>query len=213
MAARLSGIEEAPAVLDALQRTVLWGTCALGYVFILLLGLPVPRVGQSAGPWPVESLPAVRTWEESRFGTGTLPLEKGILEVAARHGVDPALVAAVIRVESGFRADAVSPKGALGLMQVMPDTAALLGFSEATDPHTNLEVGTRYLAILLDQFGGDVELALAAYNAGPGAVRRWGTVPPFRETRAFVRQVSSAYADLTGVELRTAARLLSTPTE
>jgi soluble lytic murein transglycosylase-like protein len=94
-------------------------------------------------------------------------LEQRILEVAMRHGVDPALVAALIRVESGFRVDAVSPQGAQGLMQVMPDTAALLGFSDGTDPHVNLEIGTRYLAILLEQFGGDAELALAAYNAGP----------------------------------------------
>lgn len=200
-------------MLDVLQRAVLWGTGAAGSALILLIGLPTPLARQSGGSWSAERLFAVTTWEESRFGSGTLPLEAGILEVAMRHGVDPALIAAVIRVESGFREDAVSARGAQGLMQVMPDTAILLGFSDATDPHTNLEVGTRYLATLLDQFGGDVELALAAYNAGPGAVRRWGTVPPFRETRTFVRRVSAAYADLTGVELRAAARLIATPDE
>ena len=153
------------------------------------------------------------TWEEPRFGDGSLPLEEGILEAAARHGVDPALIAAVIRVESGFRPDAVSPRGAQGVMQVMPDTAALLGFASGAEPQTNIDIGTRYLAHLLDQFGGDVELALAAYNAGPGAVRRWGTVPPFRETRAFVRRVSAAYADLTGLPLRAAARLTTAPND
>jgi len=194
-------------VLDLRQRAVLWSTCAAAATLVLLVGLPGPLVRQSATPWPGEPALTVTTWEESRFGDGSTPLEQRILEVAMRHGVDPALVAALIRVESGFRVDAVSPQGAQGLMQVMPDTAALLGFSDGTEPHVNLEIGTRYLAILLEQFGGDAELALAAYNAGPGAVRRWGTVPPFRETREFVRRVSAAYADLTGVELRHAARL------
>lgn len=200
-------------MLDLRQRAVLWSACAAGAALVLLVGLPVPLARQGGTPWPGERLLAVTTWEEPRFGDGSLPLEKGILEVAARHGVDPALIAAVIRVESGFRPDAVSARGAQGLMQVMPDTAALLGFSDSADPHTNLEIGTRYLAILLDQFGGDAELALAAYNAGPGAVRRWGTVPPFRETRAFVRRVSAAYADLTGLDLRAAARLTAAPND
>ncbi len=196
-------------MLDARQRVVLLGTAMMGGVFVLLLGLLLPGVGHSGGPWLAERPLSVRSWDESRFGDGTLPLEEKVVEVAARHGIDPALLAAVIRVESGFREDAVSHKGAQGLMQVMPDTAALLGFTDVTDPHVNLEAGSRYLAALLDQFGWDVELALAAYNAGPGAVRRWGTVPPFRETRAFVRAVSNAYLELTGMELRTAARLIS----
>lgn len=196
-------------MLDARQRVVLLGTAIIGGVLVLLLGLPLPGVGHTVGAWPVERPLSVRSWEESRFGSGTLPLEDKVVEVATRNGIDPALLAAVIRVESGFRDDAVSPKGALGLMQVMPDTAALLGFPDITDPLVNLEAGSRYLAALLDQFGGDVELALAAYNAGPGAVRRWGTVPPFRQTRAFVRAVSNAYLELTGMELRTAARLIS----
>lgn len=194
-------------MLDTRQRVVLLGAVLVGCSLVFVLALPLPGIGPSAVSWPPERPFSVRSWEESRFGDGTLPLEERVLEVAARYRVDPALLAAVIRVESGFRDDAVSPKGAQGLMQVMPDTAALLGFADVTDPSHNLEAGTRYLAGLLEQFGGDVELALAAYNAGPGAVRRWGTVPPFPQTRAFVRRVSSAYLELTGVELRTAARL------
>ncbi|MEP0773865.1 MAG: lytic transglycosylase domain-containing protein [Acidobacteriota bacterium] len=200
-------------MLDIRQRVVLLGTAVIGVVLVLFLGLSLPGAVHSAGPWPPERPSSVRTWEESRFGFGTLPLEERVVEVAARYGIDPALLAAVIRVESGFRDDAVSPKGAQGLMQVMPDTAALLGFPDVTDPHVNLEAGSRYLAALLDQFGGDVELALAAYNAGPGAVRRWGTVPPFRQTRAFVRGVNRAYLELTGMELRTAARLVTAESE
>lgn len=199
-------------MLDLGQRAVLWSACVAGAALVLLVGLPVPLSRQSGTPsWAEDRRSAVTIWEEPRFGDGSLPLEKGILEAAARHGVDPALIAAVIQVESGFRPDAVSPRGAQGVMQVMPDTAALLGFSDGAEPQTNLEIGTRYLGGLLDQFGGDVELALAAYNAGPGAVRRWGTVPPFRETRAFVRRVSAAYADLTGLPLRAAVRLTTAP--
>ncbi len=130
---------------------------------------------------------------------------------AARAGLDPALVSAVIQAESGHDPAAVSAKGAVGLMQVLPETAALLGFAQVADPATNLEAGCRYLALLLDRFGGDAELALAAYNAGPGAVRRWGTVPPYRETREFVARVAAIYRELTGVELEAAARVMPEP--
>ena len=97
-----------------------------------------------------------------------------------RHGLAPALVLAVASVESGFQPKAVSPKGAQGLMQLMPATAASLGVSDAFDPETNLEGGSRYLAELIALYGGDLTKALAAYNAGPGAVKRHGGVPPYR---------------------------------
>jgi soluble lytic murein transglycosylase-like protein len=116
---------------------------------------------------------------------------------------------AVIQVESNFIADAVSPVGAIGLMQVMPATAEELGLPDVADPAVNLEAGCRYLAALLTVFGGDVELALAGYNAGPGAVRRWGSIPPYRETRDFVLRVGAAYYQLTGVELASASPLLT----
>lgn len=199
-------------MLDLRQRLILWAAGLTGCGLTLLLGLPHPRPGAGGTFWPNEPIEVVATWEESPFLNGGLPLAKGILEAAARHGVDPALLAALISAESGFRHDAVSAKGAQGLMQLMPDTATSLGVTLDGDPHANLEAGTKYLASLLEQFGGDVELALAAYNAGPGAVRRWGTIPPFRETGVFVQRVRDAYRELTGVELRSAARLVvSTP--
>ncbi len=131
---------------------------------------------------------------------------KQVEDAAARAGLDPALVVAVIEAESGHDPHAVSARGAIGLMQVLPETGASLGFEQVADPAVNLEAGCRYLAMLLERFGGDVELALAAYNAGPGAVRRWGTIPPYRETRDFIARVAAAYRSATGVELDAAAR-------
>lgn len=104
---------------------------------------------------------------------------------AARHGVAPELVDAVIRQESGYHTRARSRAGALGLMQLMPATARTLGV-DPLDPEANLDGGVAYLRAMLDRFGGHVDLALAAYNAGPAAVERYGGVPPYRETRAYV---------------------------
>jgi soluble lytic murein transglycosylase-like protein len=112
---------------------------------------------------------------------------------AERHGVDPDLVLAVVAVESGFRREAVSHKGAQGLMQLMPATAASLGVTDPFDAAQNLDGGARHLGALLETFRGDLEKALAAYNAGAGAVERHGGVPPYPETRAYVRRVLSAY--------------------
>ncbi|PYQ55027.1 MAG: transglycosylase [Acidobacteria bacterium] len=108
---------------------------------------------------------------------------------ARRHALDPELVRAVVAVESDFHADAVSSKGAQGLMQLMPATARALGVKDAFDPAQNLDGGARHLRALIDQYGGDVKRALAAYNAGPGAVARHGGVPPYAETREYVRKV------------------------
>jgi len=95
----------------------------------------------------------------------------------------------VAEVESGLRPEAVSPKGAVGVMQLMPGTAQGLGLGDLRDVSTNIDGGARYLRGLLDQFGGDTALALAAYNAGPGAVKRYGGVPPYAETQGFVSRV------------------------
>ena len=118
---------------------------------------------------------------------------------ARRHDLAPELVLAVMVQESGGRPDAVSPVGATGLMQLMPDTAREVGVSDPLDPSQNIAGGARYLAHLRDRFGDDLELVLAAYNAGPGNVRRAGdAVPPFAETRDYVHKVSELYGELEG---------------
>ncbi|HWP43697.1 MAG TPA: lytic transglycosylase domain-containing protein [Blastocatellia bacterium] len=126
--------------------------------------------------------------------TGNPKYDELVIQSAARHGVDPNLVFAVMRQESGFNPRAVSHKGASGLMQLMPATARRLGVTNIFDPAQNIDAGTRYLRFLLDTFNGDVKLALAGYNAGENAVIRYGyTVPPYRETRNYVRSISAKY--------------------
>lgn len=109
---------------------------------------------------------------------------------ASKYGVDPALLKGVIRAESGFRSNAVSSAGAQGLMQLMPSTAKALGCSDPFDPEQNVDAGAKYLKQQINRFGS-VELALAAYNAGAGAVMKYGGVPPYRETQNYVRKVLS----------------------
>jgi soluble lytic murein transglycosylase-like protein len=117
---------------------------------------------------------------------------------AQSQAVDPALIKAIIANESGFNANATSNVGAQGLMQLMPGTAAGLGVTDAYDPAQNVAGGTKYIKGLLEHFNGDVRLAVAAYNAGPGAVEKYGGVPPYAETQNYVQNVLASYAKYRG---------------
>lgn len=137
------------------------------------------------------------------------PYHDHVLAAAKAHHLDPALIHAVIRAESNYSPTALSAKGAIGLMQVMPATGMRFGVSAKAlrQPDTNIRIGTQYLAWLLERFDGDVELALAGYNAGENAVLRYGQrIPPYAETRAYVPRVLSYYEQLRGNRYLTARR-------
>jgi len=155
------------------------------------------------GERPVSAAVQGRARDFALFGTSqgrgrqvllsSLPYGALIEEAAASYRLDSLLVAAVVQAESGFDAGAISPAGAQGLMQLMPVTAQSYGASRPADPRANVRAGARYLRELLFRFDDDLELALAAYNAGPAAVRRFRGVPPYRETRQYVERVLTLY--------------------
>jgi soluble lytic murein transglycosylase-like protein len=146
--------------------------------------LPVPQ--------PVTFAQVLRTAQRGAGAALPVPISELIARVAREEGVDEALVRAVVQAESGGNPNAVSPKGAMGLMQLMPRTAEAMGVSDPFDPEQNLRGGVRLLKGLLNEFG-DVRLALAAYNAGGPAVRQYGGIPPFAETRRFIQRVLQAW--------------------
>jgi len=146
------------------------------------------RIERSTTVFNVSDAPSYRVTTEAAQGADLY--EELVREHAQRQSLRPELVRAVIQVESGFNPRATSPKGAMGLMQLMPQTAKTLGVFNAYDPAENIRGGTAYLRQLLDKYGNE-QLALAAYNAGPGAVDKYDGVPPYRETKEYVRKVGS----------------------
>lgn len=174
MVAAVGRIDEIRTMLDALQPAP--PAPAATSFSAALAGAQAPAATTPALP------PGAAT------GAAT-PFAAEIEAAAQRHGVDPALLKALIRQESNFNPNAVSPAGATGLTQLMPATAQGLGVSDPTNPQQAIEGGAKYLRQQLDRFGGDEKLALAAYNAGPGAVARFGGVPPYAETQSYVQKV------------------------
>ena len=172
-----------------------------------LLGLGVLVVTVSAGyflsglsgsrsPQPMVQEARVEVVEEDNNpavaeadADAELTIDEHIKEVAARHGVRADLVAAVIEAESDFNPRAVSRRGARGLMQLMPKTAKRLGVADPFDPKENIEAGVKHLRAMMDRFDNNIPLALAAYNAGEVAVIKYRGVPPYRETRAYVKRI------------------------
>ena len=151
--------------------------------------------GWSATPTTATATAPVATAAFAATGSSELPADvpfgADITAAAQKYGLDPALLAGLVKQESGFDPNAGSPAGARGLTQLMPGTAAGLGVTNVLDPVQSLDGGARYLRQQLDAFGGDVARALAAYNAGPGAVTRYGGVPPYAETQNYVRAVQA----------------------
>ncbi|MBD0326496.1 MAG: transglycosylase SLT domain-containing protein [Pyrinomonadaceae bacterium] len=143
---------------------------------------------------PPSAVENARSWTERGWSTGNARIDSLIRENGTRYGVDPYLIFCVMEQESHFHPRVVSPKGARGLMQLMPATGAHYGVRNAFDPAQNIMGGTRYLKKLLEQFGGRVDLVLAGYNAGEGAVMKYGrSVPPYKETRNYVKKISARY--------------------
>ena len=187
-----------PALLVTAVVSLLWPNVAGAQIYAWrdangTLVLSDRNLDTNARTYEVAGAPAIRSTRPLAPRAVRERFESLVQEHASRNNLRPDLVRAVIQVESGFNPRARSPKGAMGLMQLMPATALELGVRNPYDPADNIRGGTIYLRRLLDRYDGNEELALAAYNAGAGAVDKHGrSVPPYRETRDYVKKVGSA---------------------
>jgi len=158
------------------------------------------RIRSSPTPAPTQeecAVPEPRKTVQSSYPVSSTNIPSAYVEMintaCNRHGIDPALVHAVVKVESDFNPYALSKKGAMGLMQLMPQTAVNMNVSNSFSPNENIDGGVKYLRYLIDRYAGNLTLALAAYNSGETAVKKWGTVPPFKETQNYVQRILKIY--------------------
>lgn len=190
----LSALEGRLQALVGQWMEMLWGFLPLPCAPFALHLREALMVGMADEPSSDVSVPPLLLPQEIPLPPAKAEMEASevahlVARAAQEQGVDSALALAVAKVESNFHPHALSPKGAVGVMQLMPETAKALGVADPWEPWANIQGGVRYLKQLLEQFGGRVELAVAAYNAGPSAVRRFGGIPPFPETQTYVRKV------------------------
>jgi soluble lytic murein transglycosylase-like protein len=144
------------------------------------------------------------------FSTGDVIIDSYIIASSLKYNVDPLLIYAQMNQESRFKQSAVSYKGASGLMQLMPDTARRFGVTNIFDKRQNIDAGVKYMRWLLNKFGGDVRLALAGYNAGEGAVMKYGNaIPPYRETQDYVKRITSHYSQIKNLNLNNTVAAIS----
>jgi hypothetical protein len=192
----------APKDLRAEDHTTIQGGDNTAPNSDITVPAPVPLPSNTEVQQP-KGLPTAEDQTSERYR----PLVESI---SRRNGVDPNLIDAMIRTESNYNAWAVSPKGAIGLMQLIPETGRRFGVQNFFDPQQNIEGGVRYIKYLLEMFGGNVDLSLAAYNAGENLVARLGKIPPYPETRNYVRKIRAVYTKPSTASL--ASSLKSEPT-
>ncbi|MFN3821761.1 MAG: transglycosylase SLT domain-containing protein [bacterium] len=161
-----------------------------------LPGFPNRRDLKAINPYPIQSSHSNTSSHSSALPDTVKRWDNIILKASQQYQIDPDLVRAVIAVESGGKPDTISPKGAKGLMQIMDSTATEMGLTQPFHPAENIFAGTRYLSLLLKRYQGDINLALAAYNAGPGSVDRYQAPPPFPETTRYVEKVKTLFESL-----------------
>jgi soluble lytic murein transglycosylase-like protein len=188
---------QAPTFRSQQNRLVFWSTTEHRWKTVPHANV---RAARSAAAEVDEYLdkPSGQQNSSLRSGFTQHEVDDAINKAASRHNVDPNLVRALVKVESNFNPNAVSRKGAMGLMQLMPQTARQLRLTNPFNPEENVDAGVRHLKQLLDNYGGDVRLSLAAYNAGTGAVARSSGIPHYAETRNYVKRITQLYGGSLG---------------